>query len=470
MKAFRHSVIATLLAVGQVGAQQVDSVDAFVRDFIRRHNVPGAAVSVVHHGRVVKAAGYGVANLELNVPATEHSVFEIGSMSKQVSAEAVMMLVEEGKLRLDDPLSNYLTGLPQEWSGIRLRHLLTHTSGLHDWEGDTAFSYRREYTTAEFIAFVARHPLDFQPGSRFAYTNSAFPLLGKVVEKVSGVTYERFVTERIFKPAGMVETRLRHPAEVVPNHTSGYVDHDGVFENGEPLRPAILAPNGGVLSTAADMARWNIALTTGALVKPATMDLMTTPIRFNDGSSFSGGIAWFLDEFRGHHMMLHNGSTVAGYSSVIYRYLDDDLSVVVLFNVDRWNAVNVLATNVASFYVPGLAMRSLPERADPDPALSRRLLAMLADVADNRDSEMLAANLRNPGGPVRTTAARGFKASSARMALLEVEDHGSKGIEHFGSKVRWVYRYRVEGDGRTVYYTIELTPEGKVTRFVPEDL
>jgi hypothetical protein len=95
---------------------------------------------------------------------------------------------------------------------------------------------------------------------------------------------------------------------------------------------------------------------------------------------------------------------------------------------------------------------------------------VLGDVADNRDSEMLAPNLRNPGGPVRTTAARGFKASSARMALLEVEDHGAKGIEHFGSKVRWVYRYRVEGDGRTVYYTIELTPEGKVTRFVPEEL
>jgi len=470
MRGFAHCVIATLALTGQLGAQAPDSVDAFVRDFLQRHRVPGAAISVVHHNQVVKAAGYGVANLELNVAATEHSVFEIGSMSKQVAAEAVMLLVEEGKLGLEDPLSKYLTGVPQEWGGIRLRHLLTHTSGLPDWEADTAFSYRREYTTAEFIAFVARHPLDFAPGTRFAYTNSAFPLLGKVIEKVTGLPYERFVIERIFTPAGMRETRLRHPSDVVPNHASGYVDRDGVLENGEPLRPAILAPNGGVLSTAADMARWNIALTNGSIVKPETMKLMTTPVRFNDGSTFSGGIAWFLDEFRGHHMVLHNGSTVAGFSSVIYRYPDDDLSVVVLFNIDRWNAVNVLATNVASFYVPGLAMRSLAERPDPDPALSQRLLGMLAAVADNRDSEMLAPNLRNPGGPVRTTAARGFKASSARIAFLEVEDNGSKGIERFGSKVRWVYRYKVEGDGRTVYYTIELTPDGKVTRFVPEQL
>jgi CubicO group peptidase (beta-lactamase class C family) len=467
MKRFLQSLFALLSLAGPARAQ-TDSVDTFVRDFIRRRNIPAAAISVVHHGVVVLAAGYGVANLELNVAATGHSVFEIGSMSKQVSAEAVMMLVEEGKLALDDPLARYVTGLPEAWSGIRLRHLLTHTSGLHDWEGDTAFSYRREYTTAEFVAFVARHPLDFPPGSRFAYTNSAFPLLGKVVEKVSGVPYERFVTERIFKPAGMLETRFKHATDVVPNHAAGYVDQDGVFLNGEPLRPVILAPNGGVLSTAADMARWNIALTNGTLIKPATTTLMTTPIRLNDGSSFSGGIAWFLDDFRGHRMMLHNGSTVAGFSSVIYRYPDDDLSVVVLLNIDRWNAVNVLATNVASFYVPGLAMRSLVEHPDPDPALSGRLLAMLADVADNRDSEMLAPNLRNPGGPVRTNASLGFKAPLARITLLEVEDHGSSGDEHFGVKVRWLYRYKIEGGGRIVYYTIELTPEGKVTRFVPE--
>ena len=250
---------------------------------------------------------------------------------------------------------------------------------------------------------------------------------------------------------------------------SGYADHAGLLENGEPLRPEILAPNGGVLSTASDMARWNLALTNHTLVKPTTMALMTTQTRFSDGSTFSGGIAWFLDEFRGHRMVLHNGSTVAGFSSVIYRYPDDDLSVVVLFNIDRGDAVNVLATSVASFYVPGLAMRSLAERSDPDSALSRRLLAMLADVADNRDSQMLAPNLRNPGGPVRTTPTRGFKASSSRISLLEVEDHGAHGIEHFGVNVRWVYRYKVEGDGRTVYYTIELSPAGKVTRFVPEE-
>ena len=244
-----------IVSLGTAAHAQTDSVDAFVRDFIQRHKIPGAAIAVVHRGRVVKAAGYGLANLELNVPATAHSVFEIGSMTKQVTAEVVMMLVEEGKLSLDDSLTKYLTGLPDEWRGIRLRHLLTHTSGLHDWEGDTAFSYRREYTTEQFVAFVARHPLDFPPGTRFSYTNSAFPLLGKVIEKVTGVGYERYATERVFKPAGMVETRFRHQAEVVANHASGYVDNKGTFENGEPLRPVIVAPNGGVLSDGTSRSR-----------------------------------------------------------------------------------------------------------------------------------------------------------------------------------------------------------------------
>ena len=459
--------VAIVAIAGHAGAQG-DSVDAFARAYLQRHKIPSAAIAVVHHGRVVKAAGYGVANLELNVAATEHSVFEIGSMSKQVTAEAVMMLVEAGTLSLDDPLSRYLPELPKAWDGILLRHLLTHTSGLPDWEGDPEFSYRREYTPAEFIAFVARHPLDFPPGSKWAYTNSAFPLLGLVVEKASGMPYQRFVTERIFKPAGMIETRFRHPPDIVPNRTDGYVDQGGVLLHGEALRPAILAPNGGVLSTAADMARWNIALSNGTLLKPATMQQMLAPVRLNDGSTFSAGIAWFLDDFRGHRMVLHNGSTVAGYSSVIYRYLGDDLSVVVLLNIDRWNVVNVLAIDVASFYVPGLAMRSLAERPDPDPALSQRLLAMLADVADARDSEMLAPNLRNPGGPVRTNASLGFKAPSARIVLLDVEDHGTAATEHFGGRVRWVYRYKIQAVDRVVYYTFELTPEGKVTRFVPE--
>lgn len=354
MKLAGLSFIA-LLALPSAVAAQTDAVDALVRDFIKQKNIPAAAIAVVHHGRVVKTAGYGVADVELNVHATEHSVFEIGSITKQFTAQVVMMLVDEGKLRLDDSLTRFLSDLPREWSGIRIRHLLTHTSGLHDWERDTTLSFWREYTTAEFVALVARRPLDFAPGSRFGYTNSAYPLLGKVVEQLTGMPYERVVMERIFRTAGMVETRFRDNRTLVLNRATGYADHGGQLVHGIPWRPAILTSNGGILSTATDMARWNIALSNGTLVKPATMAVMLTPTRFTDGSTFPGGIAWFTDTVRGHRVAVHNGSTMAGYSSVVYRYLDADLSVVVLFNIDRFDAVNTLATQIASHYLPALA-------------------------------------------------------------------------------------------------------------------
>lgn len=351
MKRISLALLLTLSLVPELKAQRADTVDAIVRDFIRRRNIPAAAIAVVRRGRVMKVAGYGLANLEFNIAATGHSAFEIGSITKQFTAEAVMMLVEEGKLTLDDPIARYLPGLPDEWREIRLRHLLTHTSGLHDWEGDSAFSFRREYTTEEFVAFLARRPLDFTPGSRFAYTNSAYPLIGKIVEQVSGVPYERFVRERIFTPAGMTETRLRDNTRLIPNRASGYVDQQGVLINGEPLRPAILVPNGGVVSTATDMARWSIALAAGTLLKPTTIALMMAPTRLGDGSLFPGGIGWFLGDVKGHRMAVHNGSTVAGYSSVVYRFPDDDVSVVVLFNIDRFDAVNALATDIAARYL-----------------------------------------------------------------------------------------------------------------------
>lgn len=350
---------ALLLPHAGLAQPKADSVDRYVRQFTRTHNIPGAAISIVRNGRVVKSAGYGTANLELNVPASAHSVFEIGSITKQFTAEAIMMLVELGKLGLDDPISRYIPDLPSAWDGIHVRHLLTHTSGLHDWESDTAtsFSLTREYTAREFIAFVAGKPLAFNPGSRFAYTNSAYPLLGLVIEKVSGIPYERFIRERIFTRAAMTETRMRDNFSLVPNRASGYVDRGGLLRNGQPLRPAILAANGFILSTASDMAKWMIALLNDAIVTKASATAMSTPTRLADGSALPFlGMGWFLGSAAGHRYLAHNGATAAGFSSVVYLFPDDAIGVMVLLSIDRGDAVNRLATNIAAFYLPGVGM------------------------------------------------------------------------------------------------------------------
>ena len=434
-------LILTLALPGAFRDNAADPIDRFVQAFLSKHRIPSAAIAVVQGDRVLKLAGYGQASLELAAPAHAHTVYEIGSITKQFTAEVIMLLVGEGKLELGAPIARYLPDLPEQWQQLTVRQLLTHTSGLPDWEGPGLLDLRREYTPAEFIQLIASRPLDFVPGDRWSYTNSAFPLLGMIIESVTGDAYERVVAERIFRRAGMGETRFRHPGEVVPNRAAGYLDSSGTLRNGMPLRPALLAPNGGILSTVGDLAKWALALLRGNLVNAAAFEAMTTPVTLNNGHRFNAGMAWFVDTFRRHRVLFHNGSTAAGYSSVIYLYPEDRLFIAVLLNLDRGPAVNQLATGIAGRVVPGFSIQSLPERAERADSMRGRLFAQLKDAPHKVD----------------------------RFALLDREDQGPKGVERFGVLVRWVYRYKLVSGARIIYYTFELGPDGKLARVASEE-
>ena len=210
-------VVALVLGVlGGTVTAFADPVDDYVRAQLGPRKLPGVSLAVIKDGRIVKAAGYGLASLELNAPATERTVYEIGSISKQFAADAILLLVEDGKLSLDDPLSKYLQRTPPAWSAITLRHVLTHTAGLPDFDtGKIGFSYRREYTETEFVDLLAAQPLDFTPGERWNYTNG-FPLLGIVVERASGMPYVDFVRTRIFERLSMASARFKNSVDVVP--------------------------------------------------------------------------------------------------------------------------------------------------------------------------------------------------------------------------------------------------------------
>ncbi len=230
---------------------------------------------------------------------------------------------------------------------------------MYDRESDTVtrFPLTREYTSREFITLVGTKPLAFDPGAEVAYTNSAYPLLGLVIEKVSGLSYDQFIRERIFTRAGMTETRIRDNFSIVRDRASGYVDSGGVLRNGQPRRPRILTANGFIRSTASDMAKWMIALLDDAIVTKASATSLTTPTRLANRSVLPFlGMGWFLGSATGHRYMAHNDSTAAGFSSVVYIFPDDALGVTVLLNIDRGDAVNRLATNIAAFYLPGVGM------------------------------------------------------------------------------------------------------------------
>ena len=452
-------LIALLLACSLLGSTKADEVDAYAAAFIEKHKIPGLSLAVVQDGKVVKAAGYGFANLELSSPATADTVWEIGSITKHFTAEAVMLLVQDGKLGLDDTLGQHLAGVPAAWQPLTLRQLLTHTSGLKDWEAEGLLNFHREYTDAEYIALMSPFALDFRPGERWSYTNTAYPLLGMVIARVSGKPFDEFVMERIFEPMAMGSTRFNHPLEIVPHRASGYVDEGGRLRKGDPLRPRIVEPNGAILSTVLDLAKWARAFEDGVLLKRESLMQMMTPVRLNDGSTFVSGFGIFVTRFRGHRLFLHNGSTPGGFSSVFYHYPDDRLSVFVLCNIDRGDAVNKVATRVASFFVPGLDVRSLTEKTDPDPKMTPALLAMLRDLAARRETTLASPEYKMSDTTRAQVAAQltGLK----RFAFLDRETR-PKAADGTAQSAPAALRYKLVGDKQTFYYTIEMTADGKV--------
>ena len=462
-------VLSTLLVVLVAGAAAraaTDPVDDYVRQQMKQRRMPGLSLAIVQHGKVIKAQGFGVASLELPMPATSDTVYEIGSITKQFTAEAVMLLVEEGKIDLEAPLTRYIPDLPAAWAGITVRHVLTHTSGLKDWENDVGFSYHVDYEPRAFMSLIERFPLDFTPGSRWAYTNSGFPLLGLVIERASGRPYMDFVTERIFKALGMSDTRFKRTGEVVPKRADGYMPDGDGYRRGEMARPRIIAPNGGILTTVLDMARWDVAFFGGRLLRSESMAMMRAPVRTTDGRTFTHGFALFMDTFNGHRIVLHPGTTVAGYSAVFYHFPDDELSVILMSNLnDGAFGVDAMAHRIADFYVPGVWLNSLKPRPDNDPRVTQTIVTLLRDLAEGRTPSGFASNLRESGvsDARRKTVASHVKGQTAFAFVGEEPRTADHWILAPG--VTRIRRYRMSTGEKTVYYTFQLTAAGEVAQF-----
>src|SRR4029077_6283330 len=260
---------------------------------------------------------------------------------KQFTAAAIMMLVEDRKISLDDSVTKYFVEAPPAWRGVTIRHLLTHTSGIQnhvavpDWLD--VFRTNLKFETApprdELLRLFFKLPLEFQPGETSAYDNTGYYLLGIIIEKVSGRSYGHFLDERIFKPTGMRATRSSDPQPLVPNRASGYQWKSDHFENRPVLAPFVAFSAGSLLSTADDMAKWSAALDTETLLKRSSRDQIWTAAKTRDGkeASINYGFGWFIDSYHGHRLVQHSGGT-PGFSSLIYRFLDDRLSLIILTN------------------------------------------------------------------------------------------------------------------------------------------
>lgn len=327
--------VSCLFTCATLAAQS--SLDSAVADYVKaemeRQHIPGLALLVTRDGKVVRSEGFGLANVELQVPVKPETIFQSGSVGKQFTATAVMMLVEAGKIGLNDPLTKYFPEAPPNWKNVTVRELLSHTGGLGDYPKD--FNFRKDWTEPQLLKLVESIALAYPPGTKWEYSNLGYLTLGILIHRVSGEFYGDFLQERIFQPLGMQTTRIISEADIVPNRAAGYRLVKGELKNQEWVAPAMnTTADGSLYFSIVDLSKWDAALYEGKLLKPSSFDLMWTPVKMKNGQPNKAGygFGWFIEERNGHRCIHHDGSW-QGFETAIDRYVDDHLSVVALTNL-----------------------------------------------------------------------------------------------------------------------------------------
>ncbi len=311
---------------------------------------PGAAVLVVKDGKTVLRKGYGLANVELGVPIQPDMVFEIGSVTKQFTAAAILMLAERGLLSVDDEITRHLPGYPTHGRKITIHHLLTHTSGIPSYTGlpEWMGRVREDLKVEQLIAMFKDKPLEFAPGERWAYNNSAYVLLGAIIEKASGKTYEDFVEQEVFQPLGMTRSSYGHNTELVPGRVEGYDKGKDGYQRARYLSMTQPYAAGSLLSTVDDLARWSDALWSGKVVKPESLKRMLTPAKLGSGRSTRYAYGLGVGEYAGRTIVEHGGG-IFGFVSDTLRVPDEGIFVAILSNnTDSDPQPEILAFRIAA--------------------------------------------------------------------------------------------------------------------------
>jgi len=335
---------------GQRPAAQPDRVDDYVQSEMQRQHIPGLSLLVARAGGILLVKGYGLANVELQVPVKPETVFQSGSVGKQFTATAVMMLVEEGKIKLDDPITNYVTDAPATWKQVTIRELLSHTAGFGDYP--EKFDFRKDFTEGEELRIVEGIPLAFTPGTNWSYSNLGYVTLGIIIHKVTGEFYGDFLRKRIFGPLGMTSTRIISEADIIPNRAAGYRFVNGQLKNQEWVSPTVnTTADGSLYFSILDLAKWDAALYTEKLLKQSSFGQMWTVAKLTNGQPNPGqyGFAWFI-EVKGGHQVLHHSGAWQGFETHISRYIDDKLTVMVLSNLAGADT-GIVAGHIADFYL-----------------------------------------------------------------------------------------------------------------------
>jgi len=319
---------------------QVHAIDRYVESEMARQQIPGLTLGIYRNGHATLLKGYGLANVEHDVPATPDTVMQSGSIGKTFTAMLVMMLVEQGKLGLDDSVHTHVAGLPEAWQGITIAHLLSHTSGLADYDGDELtgrdgpFDLRKDFTEQELVQKVSQLPVEAIPGKTWEYRNANYLLLGAVIRSATGKFHGDVLEESIFAPLGMSSSRVISDQEIVRHRAAGYERRGGKLYNQEWVSPTFNSTADGTLYlTVRDMERWDRALCRATLVSPTTLAQMWTPYPVDGVVPAEGyGLGWSIRRDPSGPVVEHDGAW-QGFTSYFARHMGTGVSVAVFTNL-----------------------------------------------------------------------------------------------------------------------------------------
>jgi CubicO group peptidase (beta-lactamase class C family) len=448
---------ALLLVASDARAQtQTAAIDSFVTAEMQRQRIPGVGIAVIRNGSVVLAKGYGYANLEHMVPASDVTIFQSGSLGKMFTAAGVMLLVEDGKLALSDPITKFFPDAPAAWRPITVRHLLTHTSGIPDYTTD-AFDYRKDYTEDELAKFAYAETLEFPAGSRWNYSNTGYALLGFIIRRASGRFYGDLLQERVFKPLGMTQTRVISEADIVPHRSDGYVLVRGEIKNQEWVAPQLnTTADGALYFSIRDLIEWEMAVRRRTLLKPESWREILTPVRLNSGRTYPYGFGWSVDQRNGMPFHAHGGAW-QGFKTQLSRFIGDDLTVIALANLGQADPSR-FTDGIAALMNPALAVKPLAPITDREPETLKKLYRVL-DLT--REGKLTPADFAYVRAGFFPGTARAYETllqrigSPSRAVLVDRTELGDDRI----------YTYELTIGQRTYLARLGLAPDDRVSVF-----
>lgn len=472
-------------------------LEKYLQTEMQKQQIPGLTYAIVLNGKIIESGALGLANVAYKVPTTLNSKFNIGSIGKTFTATSIMLLQKDGKLSINDPINKYIDSLPENWNGITIKHLLTHTSGIRDYcqdhpgypliggtTGEGLEERKKEISELQFIKLVTIDSLNFTPGERFAYSNSNYFILGFIIQKVSGQSLSEFMNKRLFTPAGMTETMRENVPVIVPDRATGYnLNDSNKLINGAYISNFYSSQGDmGIITTAKDLTKWIIALEGGKILDKESLRQMWTPCKLNNGVEptdafgdssygYSYGLGWELNCHNGYTENGHGGDFMNGFSARLVHFPEKKLTVVVLTNLQPWkiSQPGVDVYKIVGLYVPELkAIDQFEAESTADNSLNDTVHDFYNQLKSHGvfDSSIVTNNFNERTNPIvknSTTGQLPVAKPTIKVSCIKTDLLKDRTVVRWGVPVRKINYYKIMEDNNSpMYMAIYFSAENKI--------